>query len=108
MKQRNQQQAIAAPVMQVADQLTEQDVVLQIKDGIVGFIRHRLVDELHHQTGSEKNSHQYDRHPPESPGQVKGQGSFRNRSGSEMQDKAVEKIPVGLAIDRLLIGSGKD
>jgi len=51
MQENNQQQRIAAPVMQVADQLAEIDHVLQMYNGFIGPVGHRLIGKFQHQTG---------------------------------------------------------
>lgn len=49
MEKDNDQEYVAAPVMDVSDQLTEQHVALQMDDGVVGIARHGLVDKFKHE-----------------------------------------------------------
>ncbi len=108
MKKDNQQQPVAAPVMQVADQLTEKHGILQVDNLGIGSVGNRLVDQLHHQPGCKQRGHQHDGHPAQSPGQRKSQGSFGNCSRAEMQDQAVKQVAVALPINGFLVGSGKN
>jgi hypothetical protein len=51
MKDDDGDEEVGAPMMDVADQLTEEDVSLQRDDGIVGESRRRLVDEHQQDAG---------------------------------------------------------
>jgi hypothetical protein len=90
MKKDNQQQCISAPVMKIANQLTEKYGVLQVDDGGIGSIGNRLVDQFHHQPGGKQHGHQNDCHPTQPPGQRKFQSPFGDCAGAEMQNQAVK------------------
>ena len=54
VKENNNQKNICAPMMDVADELTKENVVLQVKDGLVGPVGNRLIDEFQHHARGEQ------------------------------------------------------
>ena len=90
MKKNNEQQGIAAPVMNVANQATEKHGILQLNDGFIGLVGNSLVGKFQHQAGNKEHTHQHHRHAAEPPGERKIERSLRDRFGSEMQQQAVE------------------
>ena len=99
MKKNDYQQGVAAPVVNIADQLTEVDSVLQMHDGFIGPVGYRLINKFEHQARDEKHANQDRRHPAQSPGQGESQSALRNHPRPKVQQKAVEKLTVTLTID---------
>ena len=102
MQEDPKQQDVAAPVMDVADQLPEKNVVLEIEDGFIGPGRRRFVNKFKQDPGAEEQENQHCCHAAQPPGKGKTQGTIVHRPGPEMQEQAVQKFicssafPVGL------------
>ncbi len=108
MKKHNEQQRIAAPVMNVADQPAEKHCILQVNDGSIGLIGYRLVGKFQHQAGNEEHTHQHYRHAAKSPGEREFERSSWDHFRTEMQQQAIEKMAIVLPIDFALVSSGKN
>jgi hypothetical protein len=53
----------------ISDQLTEWNMVVQIEDGVIRPAGKRLIDKLEHQTGAKEQKYQYGSHAAKPPGQ---------------------------------------
>ena len=91
VQKNNDQNDVPAPVVNVAHELSEQNITLEMKDGLIGLVRKRLVNEFHQDSRSEQKKNQHHGHTAQSPGQGESEGSLRNGAGPEVQDQAVEK-----------------
>ncbi len=78
-------------MVNVADELSEQDVLLEMEDGLIGFVRKRLVNKFHQGSRSEQKKDQHHGHTAEAPGQGESERALRDGAGPEVQDQAVEK-----------------
>ncbi len=78
-------------MVNVADELSEQNVLLEMEDGLIGFVRIRLVNKFHQGSRSEQKKDQHHGHTAEAPGQGESDCALRNGAGPEVQDQAVEK-----------------
>ena len=90
MKENDEQQGIAAPVMNVADQAAEKNGILQLNYGCIGLIGNRLVGKFQHQAGNEEHTHQHYRHAAQPPSEGEFERSLRHCFRAEMQQQAVE------------------
>ncbi len=92
-------------MVNVADELSEQDVLLEMEDGLIGFVRKRLVNKFHQGSRSEQKKDQHHGHTAEAPGKCKFQGLFRKRTWMNVQNQVVEYKPFALLfslrIDRI-------
>ena len=78
--------------MDVADQLPEKDILLEVQNGIIGFSRERIVNEFKHDAGAEKQKNEAPGHAAKPQGKGKAQGALVYRPGPEMQQQAVQKF----------------
>ena len=81
-------------MMDVPDELTKNHVVLQVKDGFVGSVGHRLIGKLQHHPRGEQEQYQDYSHAPQPPGESESQGSLPDNIGTEMQDQSIQPTPV--------------
>ncbi len=85
VQKNNQQQCVAAPVMNVADQLAEIDNILQADNRFISPVGDRLVGEFQHQARDKEYTHQHDRHPAKPPGKRKSKGALRDHPWAKVQ-----------------------
>ena len=69
MKEGHEQKPVCTPPVDVSDQLTEWNMVVQIHDGVIRSAGKRLIYKLEHQTGAKKQKYQYCSHAAKPPGQ---------------------------------------
>jgi hypothetical protein len=96
VQKRHKDQGVCAPMMDVPDQSAEPDLVLKSKDGLVGLVRERKVNEFQEHTRPEKQEDQHNRHAPQPPGEGPSKGFFRNVSRPKMQNQAVEQTAIAV------------
>ena len=94
MEKDHDQKDIGAPVVNVADQLSEKDILLKMEDRLIGSSRKRLVSEFQQQSCPEQEKNQYQCHAAQSPCQGKVERAFRDLSGSEVKDEAFKEPSV--------------
>ena len=85
-------------MMDVPDQLSKENILLEVKDGIVGFPRERFVNEFEQQARSNQQGYQHDGHAAETPREGQSEGSIRHGAGAKVEDQTVEKPSVTLSI----------
>ena len=78
-------------MVDISDELSERDSLLQMKNRLIGLFRKRLVNKFHQDTRSEQEKDQNHGHTAKTPGQGKSERTFRDGAGTEMKDEAVEK-----------------
>jgi hypothetical protein len=55
MQKSNDDKPIAAPVVDVSDQLSEKNMALEVKDGFIGFAWKRLINEFEQHSRPEQH-----------------------------------------------------
>jgi UDP-N-acetylglucosamine 2-epimerase len=94
MQKGHEDEGVRAPVMNISDQTTEQNFVLKVKNGLLGLVRKRLVDELEQNSRSQKQENQNNRHAAQPPGEGPSKRVFRNASRPKVKNQGVEKPAV--------------
>ena len=85
-------------MVNVAHELSEQDITLEMEDRLIGLVRKRLVNKFHQDSRSEQKKDQHHGHTAETPGQGESERSFLNGAGPEVKDQAVEKPSIACSI----------
>jgi hypothetical protein len=98
MQKGHNDKGIRAPVVNVSDQPSEQDVPLKMKDGLIGLFRNGLVNELQENTRPQKQENQHNRHAPQPPREGPSKRVFRNASRPKVKNQRVEEPSISLAI----------
>lgn len=91
MQKSNDDKPIAAPVVDVSDQLSEKNMALEVKDGFIGLAWKRLINEFEQHARPNQQEYQHDSHTPETPREGQSERSIRHGTGAKVQDQAVEK-----------------
>ena len=91
MQKDNDQNKVGAPMVDVSDQLSKENIPLEVKDGIIGFARKRLINEFEQHARPNQQEYQHDSHTPETPREGQSERSIRHGAGAKVQDQAVEK-----------------
>ena len=95
------QQQVAAPVVDVADELPEHHLVPEGLDRRVGRLLGRLVDEQQEDAGRHQQEYQHHGRPAQAKGPVQAQRRHRHLPGVDVQDQVREA-----ALFPLAFGSG--
>ena len=98
MQKGHKDEGIRAPVVNVPDQPSEQDIPLKMKDGLIGLFRNGLVNELQENARPQKQENQHNRHAPQPPGEGPSKRVFRNVSRPKMKNQGVEEPSIALPI----------
>ena len=85
MQEHYYQKYVGAPVMDISDQLTEGDILLQVENRFIGPAGKRLIHELEHQAGAEQKKYQHCGHTAQPPCQAEPEGALRHHPGTEME-----------------------
>jgi len=80
--------------MDVPDQLSKQNLILEPHHGIVGSARKRLIKKLQQEARPDQQKNKNDRHAAQPPGQCEAEGAFLDRSRAKMKDQAVKKVSI--------------
>jgi len=96
MQKRDNDEQIRAPVMDVGNQLPEQDLILAMKDTLIGSVRKRLVNKLQEKTRANQKHHQDKGHSAQTPGECEMKRSLGDSPGPEMEDEGIEKAAISL------------
>ena len=78
-------------MVDVSDQLSKENIPLEVKDGIIGFARKRLINEFEQNARPNQQEYQHDSHTSETPRERQSERPIRHGTGAKVQDKAVEK-----------------
>ena len=84
MQKSNDDKSIAAPVVDVSDQLSEKNMALEVKDGFIGLAWKRLINEFEQHSRPDQHCYQYDGHAAKTPCERESERAFRNPAGPEM------------------------
>ncbi len=98
-KDKNQQR-IGAPVMNIANQLAKEHIVLQMNYRFIGAVGYRLIDKFEHQAGRKQHEYQHNGHPAKAPGQREPERALLNAARAEVQNQTVKKTSITLAANR--------
>jgi hypothetical protein len=93
----HQDEGVCAPVVHDSDESAEQDLILKVKDGLVGLVRERLVRELQKHTRAQKQENQHNRHASQPPREGPAERLFRNIPRSKVKNQAVEESAITLS-----------
>jgi hypothetical protein len=81
-------------MMDVSDELPEQNLTLQPKDGIISPAGKGFIAELEQESCPYQHENQNHSHTAKAAGQRELQGAFRNSPWSKMENEGVEELPV--------------
>jgi hypothetical protein len=95
-------------MMNIADQLPEEHIVLQMNNRLVGAVGNWLVNKFQHYSCGKQNAHQHHRHTAKTPGQCESQSSFLYATGAKVKNQAVEKASITPTILLSLQRTGED
>jgi len=78
-------------MVDVSDQLPKKNILLEVKNGIIGSARKRFIKEFEQNARPNQQEYQHDSHAPETPRERQSERSIRHGPGAKVQDQAVEK-----------------
>jgi hypothetical protein len=90
----HEDEGVRAPVVNVPDQASEQDLVLKVQNRFIGLVREGLVNKLQENSSSQKEEHEHNRHAAQSPREGPAKRVFRDAPRPEVKYQAVEKPAV--------------
>ena len=105
VKENDNEQYVRTPVMYVSDELTKENIVLQVNDRLVGAVGNWLVDKFQHQTRC--NMYISTTAIPPRPHVSGTERALLDASGAKVKNQAVEKVSITLTRLGLCSAPGK-